>query len=355
VRVDQWVPALHRGDAIGDSARLMRDTFREWGHEADVYALTLDQDLVGDGRPFQDFRAGGPDDVVILHYALPSPLTRALQEHQGRRMLVHHNVTPPEFFRGWDPEMVRICELGRREVGELRGHVDLALADSEFNRQELQEAGFERTAVLPIYLDFDAYREPPAPVLRHMLEDGRTNVLFVGRLAPNKRQDDLIRVASAWKRFVSPDVRLVLVGKAPARGFYPHALQALAYEEGLTPAEVVFLGHVSHRELLACYAASHVFLCMSAHEGFGVPLVESMLMDVPILARRGTAVTDTLGGAGVQFDDEPLDAVAEMAAQLATAPRLREAVLAGQRERLKRFAPAAVRADLRRALQAVGV
>jgi glycosyltransferase involved in cell wall biosynthesis len=354
-RIDQWVPALHRGDAIGDSARLMRDTFREWGHQADVYALTVDEDLKGDGREFRDFRPGGPGDVVILHYALPSPLTDALKAHRGRRMLVHHNVTPPEYFAGWDEEMVRICALGRQQVAELSDQVDLALADSEFNRQELEDVGFTRTAVLPIYLDFEAYAQPPAPVLRSLLEDGRTNVLFVGRLAPNKRQDELIRVASAWKRFVSPDVRLLLVGKAPARGFYPHALQALAYEEGLTPAEVVFLGHVSHRELLACYAASRLFLCLSAHEGFGVPLVESMVMDLPILARRGTAVTDTLGPAGVQFDDEPLDAVAEMASMLATDEALRAGVLAGQRERRRRFAPEAVRADLRRALEAVGV
>lgn len=352
MRIDQWVPALHRGDAIGDSARLMRDTFRAWGHEADVYALQLDDELKGDGREFRDFRPGAATDVVLLHYALPSPLTAALKAHRGRRMLIHHNVTPPEFFRGWDDEMVRICELGRREVASLADDVDLALADSEFNRRELEEAGFARTGVLPIYLDFDAYLRPPSPVLRGLLDDGRTNLLFVGRLAPNKRQDELIRVVSAWKRFISADVRLVLVGK-PARGGYPQALQALAYEEGLTPLEVTFVGHVSHAELLACYAAARLFLCLSAHEGFGVPLVESMVLDVPILARRGTAVTDTLGGAGVTFDDAPLDLVAEMAWQLATDEALRGAVLAGQRARRERFAPAAVQADLRRAIEAV--
>ena len=353
MRVDQWTPALHRGDAIGDSARLMRDAFRAWGHTADVYALELDDDLRGDGRPWSEWRPGGPADVVILHYALPSPMTAALKAHPGRRVLLHHNITPPEFFAGYDAEMARICARGRGELPGLAGHVDLGLADSEFNRGELEAAGFRRTGVLPIYLDFARYRERPSPVLGRVLADGRTNVLFVGRVAPNKRHEDLIRLASYWKKFISPDLRLLLVGKLPRRRHYLDALQALMYEEGFTPSEVVFTGHVDHHDLLACYAASHVFVSMSEHEGFGVPLVEAMLMGVPVLAHRATAVGDTLGGAGVQFGPKRLDEVAEMAHLLATDAGLRAAVLAGQERRLRDFAPAAVEGALKRYVDAL--
>jgi glycosyltransferase involved in cell wall biosynthesis len=325
----------------------MRDTFRAWGHSADVYALELDADLQGDGRPFSEWRAGDAGDVVILHYALPSPLTAALRGFGGRRVLLHHNITPPEFFAGYDDEMARICAIGRREVLALAGEVDLALADSEYSRRELEEAGFTRTGVLPIVLDFARYRERPSPVLRRMLEDGRTNVLFVGRLAPNKKQDDLVRLAAYWKRFISPDVRLVLVGKLPRHRRYFDALQSLHYEEGLTPAEVVFTGHVGHDELLAAYASAGVFVSMSEHEGFGVPLVEAMIMRVPVLAYAATAVPFTLGDAGVQFTEKRIDEVAEMAHRLVTDTRLREAVLAGQDRRLAAFAPAAVEAALR--------
>jgi L-malate glycosyltransferase len=347
MRIDQWVPALHRGDAIGDSARLMRDAFRAWGHQADVYALELDEDLRGDGRSWSEWRPGGPADAVILHYALPSPLTRALQSHRGRRALIHHNITPPQFFEGYDEEMVRICRIGREELAALRDHVDLALGDSEFNRQELEAAGFRRTGVLPIYLDFDRYREEPGPVLARELSDGRTNVLFVGRLVPNKRHDDLIRMAAYWKRFIAPDLRLVLVGKAGRPRAYFEALQALAYEQGCTPWDVVFTGHLEHRDLLACYRAAHVFVSMSEHEGFGVPLVESMLMDVPVLAFRAGAVPGTLGEAGVVFTEKRLAEVAEMAARLAAEGPLRAAVLRGQSRRREHFAPAAVEAALK--------
>ncbi len=353
MRIDQWVPALHRGDAIGDSARLMRDAFRSWGHAADVYALELDGDLEDDGLRFSEWAQGGPDDIVILHFALPSPLTAAFREHHGRRVLLYHNITPPECFIGWDEEMARICRVGREELISLAPAADLGLADSEFNRKELEALGVKQTGVLPIHLDFRRYREPPNPVLLRMLSDGLTNLLFVGRLAPNKRPDDLIRLASFWKRFISRDVRLVLVGKLPRRPGYLHALQALAYEEGLTASEVVFTGHVAHDELLACYAAGRVFISMSEHEGFGVPLVESMLMRVPILAYGVTAVPDTLGDAGVQFTEKRLAEVAEMAHALAVNVTLREAILAGQDRRLAAFAPDVVLGTLRRHLEAL--
>lgn len=352
MRIDQWVPALHRGDAIGDSARLMRDAFRRWGHEADVYAFDMDDDLVGDGRFYRDWKPGGANDVLIFHYALPSAMTHYLREHRGRRVVIHHNVTPPEFFRPYDEEMVRICTIGREELALLKD-VDLALGDSEHNRQELEAAGFRRTGVLPIYLDFERYRQPPNPVLRRLLNDASANVLFVGRLSPNKRHEDLIRLASYWKRFIAADVRLVLVGKLPRRREYFDALQAHMYEHGFTPWEVLFLGHVEHDDLLACYRAANVFVSMSEHEGFGVPLVEAMLLDVPIVAYRCTAVGDTLGAAGVQFAEKDIAQMAEAAHLVARDAAARERVLIGQRRQLAAFAPDAVEASLRRHIESL--
>ncbi len=352
MRVDQWVPALHRGDAIGDSARLMRDAFRRWGHEADVYAFEMDDDLEGDGRHFKEWRPGRPDDVVILHYALVSAMTRALADHRGRRVVIHHNVTPPEYFAAYDPEMVRILTLGRRELALLKD-VDLALGDSEYNRKELEAAGFRRTGVLPIHLDFARYREPANPVLLRFLQEGPPGVLFVGRISPNKKHDDLIRLASYWKRFISADFRLVLVGKLPRRRNYFDALQAYMYEQGFTPWEVLFLGHVDHDELLACYRGSRVFVSMSEHEGFGVPLVEAMLTELPVVAFECTAVADTLGSAGVRFRTKHIPEMAEAAHRLVGEAAAREAVLAGQRRRLAAFAPETVEATLRRHVESL--
>lgn len=361
-RIDQWVPALHAGDAIGDSALRMRDAFRAWGHAADVHALDVDEGLTAQGRAFAAFREGAPDDVVILHFALPSPMTAAFRALRCRRVLLHHNITPPEFYAPWDAELARICALGRAEVASLAGHADLALGDSEWNRDELDAMGFERTGVLPIFVDFGRYAQAPSPVLSRALGDDRVNLLFVGRIAPNKRHDDLIRLASYWKRFISPDVRLVLVGKKPRRvtgageplrKHYLDALQSFHYEEGLDSSEVVFTGHVPHDDLLACYRTARVFVSMSEHEGFGVPLLEAMLTEVPVLAYRATAVGDTLGDAGLQFTEKSLPEVAELAHALATDAALRASVLAGQRRRLAHFEPAAVEAMLRRHVESL--
>ncbi len=364
MRIDQWVPALHAGDAIGDSARLMREAFRQLGHEADVYALELDPALVGDGRAFSDWKPGGPEDVVILHFALPSPLTDALIQHRGRRAILYHNITPAEFFASYDAEMARLCTIGRRQLRQLVDHVDLALADSEFNRKELQQEGFSRTAVMPIFMDFGRYRQPPNRVMRRALDDGRTNLLFVGRVVPNKRHDELIRIASYWKRFIGPELRLLLVGKLPRRTtgageplerHYFDALQSLFYEEGLTPDEIVFTGHVDHADLLACYASAHAFVSMSDHEGYGVPLVESMLLKVPIVAYRSTAVGDTLGGAGLQVTSKRIEEIAELLHLVATNAGLRRAVLEGQNRRLDELTPERLEATLRGHLASLGV
>ena len=126
-----------------------------------------------------------------------------------------------------------------------------------------------------------------------------------------------------------------------------NALRSLFYEEGFSPAEVTFLGHVAHDDLLACYAAASVFVSLSEHEGFGVPLVESMLMRVPVVAYRCTAVGDTLGGAGLQFSSKSLPEMAEAAHLLTTDAQLRARVLAGQDERLASFAPDAIEGALR--------
>jgi glycosyltransferase involved in cell wall biosynthesis len=213
--------------------------------------------------------------------------------------------------------------------------------------------GFRRTGVLPIYLDFARYREAPNPVLLRSLRQGPKNVLFVGRVSPNKKHDDLIRLASYWKRFISADVRLLLVGKLPRRREYFDALQAYFYEHGFTPWEVVFLGHVSHDDLLASYRAADVFVSMSEHEGFGVPLVEAMLMNVPVVAYRTTAVGHTMGDAGLPFDVKDIPQMAEAAWQMAQPGSARESVLARQVLRTKDFSSEAVEATLRRHLESL--
>src|SRR2546426_10928504 len=150
--INQWVPAAHRGAAIGDSARRVRDLLRHMGHESELYALTIDDELKRDVRPFGE-SAATRGDLTIFHYALPSPMTAAFASLDSGRILQYHNVTPASFFAPYDPALFRLASLGREELRTLVGHVELALGDSAYNQQELEALGFAPTGVFPIAVD----------------------------------------------------------------------------------------------------------------------------------------------------------------------------------------------------------
>ncbi len=193
--VNQWVPAAHRGDAIGDSARGVRDLLRSLGHDSEIFAMTVDDDLRDEIRRFDD-PAARRGDVTLFHFALPSAMTGAFATLDGGRVLQYHNITPAHFFAPFSPEIFRLAVLGRRELASLVGHVDLALGDSEYNRAELDALGFAPTGVLPIAVDAGRLtRAPRRPALERLLDDGLANFLYVGRIAPNKKIEDHIRLA----------------------------------------------------------------------------------------------------------------------------------------------------------------
>ena len=338
MRVHQWVPAAHKGDAIGDSARSVRGSLRAMGHESEIFALTVDDDLRHDVRPFSD-PAARLGDVTIFHFALPSPMSAAFAALPNGRVLQYHNVTPARFFAQYDPALFRLASIARDELAGLAASTDLALGDSEYNRRELDEAGFARTGVMPIAVDTQRLTDaPPQPVLDDILDDGLVNFLFVGRIAPNKMIEDHVKLAEHYKRYVDAYYRFIFVGRYDVVPRYYAAIRALLNEYQMLPDRFIFTGPVPDAELAAYYRAASVYISLSEHEGFCVPLVESMAMDVPVLAYSAAAVPDTLGGAGVQFAPKDLEYAAELLGMLAFEEHPREEVLAGQRRRLQDFA-----------------
>ena len=344
--INQWVPAAHKGDAIGDSARRVRDLLRAMGHESELYALTVDDDLRHDVRPFSD-AAARTGDITIFHYALPSPMTRAFASLPSRRVLQYHNVTPAAFFAPYDPALFRLASLGRADLETLVGRVELALGDSEYNRRELETLGFEPTGVFPIAVDTSRVTQRVArPALERILDDGLVNFLFVGRIAPNKKIEDHIRLAELYKRNVDAYYRFIFVGRYDVVPRYYSTIRALMAEFRLLNDRFVFTGAVPDEELALYYRHAAVYVSLSEHEGFCVPLLEAMAADVPVLAYAAAAVPDTLGGAGVQFAPKDLEYAAELLGALAFDDELRAAVVAGQRRRLADFGDARITREL---------
>jgi glycosyltransferase involved in cell wall biosynthesis len=345
--VNQWVPAAHRGDAIGDSARRVRQMLRDAGHDSDIFALTIDDVLSGDVRPFSD-PASRTGDVTIFHFALPSAMTAAFASLQGARILQYHNITPAAFFAPYDPQLFRLAALGRQELASLAKRVDLALGDSEFNRQELEDLGFARTGVFPIAVDTGRITNAPRkPALEKILGDGLINILFVGRIVPNKRIEDHIRLAEHYKRYIDSYYRFVFVGRYDGLPRYYNAVRAMILQYRMLPDRFLFPGAVTDDELAAYYRWADVYVSLSEHEGFCVPLVEAMAADVPVLAYAAGAVPETLGGAGITFAPKDLEFAAEMVGALVYDRSVRTEIIRGQRRRLADFALPRVETRLR--------
>lgn len=346
------------GDAVTTHMLEIDRRLRAWGLETQVFAEhvapSFRQVALSDVELPPLLTAD--EAVLIYHYSIYSPNVRLFRAFQGRKMLVYHNITPGAFFRRWDPYQAWLCEMGRRALGTLSS-CPLALGDSEYNRSELVEAGFapQRTGVLPIFVGLDSLdRVEPDGTLLQRLRAGRTvNILSVGRIVPSKAIEEMIRVFYVYHRCINPDSRLLLVGSRylPA---YDEQLAALVHALDIEDA-VTMTGSVSPARLKTYYLAADLYLTTSYHEGFCMPLLESMHYGVPILAREAAAIPETLGQAGVLFARLGHGEVAEMAHLLVTDLNLRSQVVATQRARLRDFSPGRVEQQLAAALHQIGI
>lgn len=335
-RVHQILATLGYGDAIGHEVLGIARALRAAGFASEIIVETADprlEDLTVDYRDaVEDI---GPNDLLIHHFSLGSRASRTAFATPARMILIYHNITPPEYFLGVHEQLVRQCYHGRRELLPYRPRVDLALGDSEFNRQELEALGFAPTAVLPVVPDFSHLEVAPDPRIGRAYDDEWTNVLFVGRLVPNKRPDNVIRFFHAYQTLYNPRARLILAGAHG--GFDQYLAQLHALIAALGVHDVHLLGQVTDEELTALYDTADVFLCASEHEGFCVPIVESFHKRVPVLALAATAVPATMDGGGILYDTRDPKRVAALVNAVISDADLEDRVLLAQDGALDRL------------------
>lgn len=334
--IDQVVPNLTYGDAVSDACLALKALLQAQGCDTRIFAYGIEGRLRREGerctlRRLRQRRAA----ATIFHYATWSPVSQIVQALPSKLLLVYHNITPPEYFYGWNDVLAEAVRRGRADLPSYAPQTSWAWAFSEFSRRELEAAGFARTARLPFPLNFDRYRAPPDEGILRRYADDWVNILFVGRLTPNKRHDDILKVFYYYKKTINPRSRLFIVGSAEAMESYRRWLEGLVRRWGLE--EVHFCGRVSFAALLAYYRRASVFLCLSEHEGFGVPLVEAMYFGVPVVAYAAAAVPETLGDAGVLVHRKEHRLIAELVHQLAVDPDLRAQVVAQEQERWRAF------------------
>jgi glycosyltransferase involved in cell wall biosynthesis len=334
--IHQLLPNLDYGDAISNQATFIRELLRDLGYHSEILAQHIDERMTRLGRPFEP-GAISRTDAVIYHHSIGATLTGRAVRHPGPKALLYHNITPASFFESWDPHFASLLEKGRRDLQLLASSFPLSCGDSAYNAEELRNVGFRDPRVLPIFVDPLRWAQPADPDWMRALQDGRTNLLFVGRVVPNKCQHHLLEVFRRYRSF-DADARLILVGGWPDGHRYAAHLRELAQTLGIT-GHVLFARSCSDAQLLACYRTAHLFLSMSEHEGFCVPLVEAMWFDLPVLAYRSSAVPETLGAAGLMFTEKKFPEVAALAHILVEDVELRRKVLEAQAKRREEFLP----------------
>jgi L-malate glycosyltransferase len=329
IRIHQVLATLGYGDAIGHEVLGIQRVLRRAGYESEIFVETADHRLepqTRDYRELVDFTH--PDNLLLHHFSLGSKASRTAYALPDRMALIYHNITPPEYFVGVHRGLARQTFRGRRELQAYANRCDLALGDSEFNRQDLAALGFPRTAVLPVVPDF-SHLDRPANWLGALdFDDEWTNIVFVGRVIPNKKIEDLISWFHTYHTVFNPRSRLLLVGAQSGYERYVASLHQLIGRLGASHVHLV--GHVSDEELVAFYEIADLFLCASEHEGFCVPIVEAFYKQVPVLAFAATAVPSTMDGAGVLFENRDPLHVAMLIDEIISKADLQDRIVDGQ-------------------------
>jgi glycosyltransferase involved in cell wall biosynthesis len=343
MRIDQLVPGFARHDAISNHVLQLRRAFRAAGYDSDVYADWIDPRLSGEARPFSDCPAAvDPGRALLYHASTNSPMAEWLQRVAAGGQAVaadYHNVTPSRYFARWEPPAAKSMDLARKQLEQLAPVTGLALADSGYNEAELIELGYRRTAVCPILVDLEEYhRDPDSKTLSRLRRQrgrGGRRWLFVGRISPNKCQHDVVAAFAVYRRLFDPLATLTLVGGATSPR-YQRALQQMSEELGLRDS-LELRDAAPFPQLLAYFRASDVFVCLSEHEGFCVPILEAMELGLPVVAYQAAAVTETVAGAGVLLADKDPLAVACAVDDLLTDEARRAGMAAAGRSRAAEF------------------
>jgi len=331
--IHQLVHTLSYGDAISGEVLGLQRCLREQGRESTIYAINVHPKYKGLAEDYRNF----PKDFtgeVVLHYSLGSPLNDLYRSLNGAvRGLVYHNLTPARWFAGVNPRITEDIERGMRELPDLCRMTDRLIADSPFNAGELSQLGFE-ASVLELPIDPKRWEEPANPGIASMLQaQPGIHVLHVGRLAPNKCVEDIIKSFYFLHYHVNRNSWLWLVGIDIDTELYSFALKRLARELEVEQA-VRFVGPMADAEVRALYENASVYMCMSEHEGFCLPLVEAMHFGLPVVAYASSAVPDTLGGAGVLVHEKRHAELGELLAEVATNAPLKSQLVQRGKERV---------------------
>lgn len=335
MKIHQILNSISQFDAVSNQAMEMRNVLQKAGHDSRIFVRWKDTNLKDDSiitlnsaseNEFIVPDSLAQNDIVIFHHFNESLLLNILKKINRIKVLYYHNITPPHFFNKFDTNLASSLQKGYDQLDELKSTCQIVSATSEFNKIELERFGFNKISVIPIYVNENRFQESSTRIFDK--NKSYDNLLFVGRHAPNKRIEDLIKIFYYYSNFINPNSRLFLTGNIDFNNLslYQKELVVLIKKLNLEN-KVIFTGKIDHDELLSLYRIADVFICMSEHEGFCVPLVEAMFMKVPIIAFDSTSISYTLGNVGIIVKEKNYRMIAELVHKMIIDNSLKEKVI----------------------------
>lgn len=336
--IHQFAANLSFGDAISNDMLEIKAALIRMGYESKIYAQYMDESMSRHFNLFNEYE-GHSDNLILFHASIGGEVFDFVKKLPDKKIMIYHNMTPPQFLAGYNDHLANLLTQGPLKIKEILPYISYVVGDSDFNRKDIVDMGFDesKTDVLPIFVDFQKYDKPLNSGLQKSLrEDGMKNMLFVGRFVPNKCHEDLIKAFYIYHQHFNKKSRLILIGNNDGMENYYLRLKKLVRMLGIE-SFVIFGEHVSFEDLATYYKSADLFLSMSEHEGFLVPVLECFHLGIPFLAYKAGAVGETMGGSGMLFEEKDFKKVAEMMHQIITDEALKKEIVSRQKDRVRNF------------------
>ena len=333
--IHQFTPVFVKHDAIGNTLFQMRKLFYEWGYESEIFVETQ-VEQTSDITKKYTYYTPDENDLIIYHHSIGSALAAFMEKITTPKILFYHNITPPSFFESYDQIITSQLFQGVEQTKRLAKSIPYAMAASNYNKFHLSQYGYQYILDAQYFINlerFDAMKPK-----KEILEKFSTskNIIFVGRRVPNKKIEDILKVFAYYK-ILNPNSKLFLLGGSWSIKKYVQELNELESKLSFDKDDVIIINTLTDKELQSYYKIADIFLCMSEHEGFCIPLVESMYFDIPIVAYNSTAVPDTLGDSGILVNHKKFGEIAELIHMIIGNKTLRDEIIQNQQKRLSFF------------------
>jgi glycosyltransferase involved in cell wall biosynthesis len=316
VEIHQLVSSIAIGDAISNAAFSLQELLRKQGYSSEIFAEQIPAELAEQCKHLGKYpEVDSKENILIAHYSIASMGMVTLPYFQARKILFYHNVTPYKYWININPLAAFHCLRGKSDLPKIIPFINYGVAFSDFSLEDLRKAGLAKTTRLPLQINLNNYKIPPDPLTLEYFNGSEKKILVVGRIAPNKKVDEAVRVGS-----MIPHSRLVVAGNPRDAMAYYHGIRRAAQK---LKVKSDFLGHITQAELNALYKSADVLLMMSEHEGFCVPILEAFYFGVPVVASASGAIPETSNGGALLFTDKKPVVVAALVKRILDDSQLR--------------------------------